>query len=143
MTVTQEHQAPVAETPAVAAELRAENLVRYYGKWRVVNDVTIEVRRGEVVGLLGPNGAGKTTSFYMIVGLLRPNHGRILLEGERHHRRAGVPAGASRARLPGAGAQHLPPPHGARERAGGARDHEADVAASARSAWPSCSRSST
>jgi lipopolysaccharide export system ATP-binding protein len=45
--------------------------VRYYGKWRVVNDVTIDVRRGEVVGLLGPNGAGKTTSFYMIVGLLR------------------------------------------------------------------------
>jgi lipopolysaccharide export system ATP-binding protein len=62
--------------------LVAENLVRYYGRWRVVNDVTIHVRRGEVVGLLGPNGAGKTTSFYMIVGLLRPNGGRILLEGE-------------------------------------------------------------
>jgi lipopolysaccharide export system ATP-binding protein len=55
--------------------------VRYYGKWRVVSDVTIEVRRGEVVGLLGPNGAGKTTSFYMIVGLLRPSSGRIVLEG--------------------------------------------------------------
>ena len=61
--------------------LVAENLVRYYGKWRVVSDVTIQVRKGEVVGLLGPNGAGKTTSFYMIVGLLRPNQGRILLEG--------------------------------------------------------------
>jgi lipopolysaccharide export system ATP-binding protein len=61
--------------------LVAESLVRYYGKWRVVSDVTIEVRRGEVVGLLGPNGAGKTTSFYMIVGLLRPNSGRIGLEG--------------------------------------------------------------
>ena len=59
----------------------AENLVRFYGRWRVVNDVSIEVRRGEVVGLLGPNGAGKTTSFYMIVGLLRPSRGRILLEG--------------------------------------------------------------
>ena len=59
----------------------AENLVRYYGKWRVVNDVSIHVNRGEVVGLLGPNGAGKTTSFYMIVGLLRPSTGRILLEG--------------------------------------------------------------
>jgi len=55
--------------------------VRYYGRWRVVSDVTIHVGRGEVVGLLGPNGAGKTTSFYMIVGLLSPNHGRILLDG--------------------------------------------------------------
>jgi lipopolysaccharide export system ATP-binding protein len=70
--------APVADT---AGALRAEHLVRYYGKWRVVNEVTIEVRRGEVVGLLGPNGAGKTTSFYMIVGLLRPNQGRITMDG--------------------------------------------------------------
>lgn len=67
--------------PAAGAGLVAEHLVRYYGKWRVVSDVTIEVKRGEVVGLLGPNGAGKTTSFYMIVGLLRPNEGRILLDG--------------------------------------------------------------
>jgi len=62
--------------------LAAETLVRYYGKWRVVNGVSIEVHRGEVVGLLGPNGAGKTTCFYMIVGLLRPNEGRILLNGK-------------------------------------------------------------
>jgi lipopolysaccharide export system ATP-binding protein len=61
--------------------LLAESLERYYGKWRVVSDVTIDVRRGEVVGLLGPNGAGKTTSFYMIVGLLRPSRGRIVLAG--------------------------------------------------------------
>ena len=61
--------------------LLAESLERYYGKWRVVSDVTIEVRKGEVVGLLGPNGAGKTTSFYMMVGLLRPSRGRIVLEG--------------------------------------------------------------
>ncbi len=61
--------------------LVARDLERYYGKWRVVSEVSFNVRRGEVVGLLGPNGAGKTTSFYMIVGLLRPNHGRILLEG--------------------------------------------------------------
>ena len=66
--------------PALA-ELRADHLVRYYGKWRVVNDVSILVRRGEVVGLLGPNGAGKTTSFYMIVGLLRPAQGRIVMDG--------------------------------------------------------------
>jgi lipopolysaccharide export system ATP-binding protein len=59
----------------------AEGLVRYYGKWRVVSDVSMEVRRGEVVGLLGPNGAGKTTTFYMVVGLLRPSSGRIRLNG--------------------------------------------------------------
>jgi len=73
--------------PALAPELSreglvAENLVRDYGRFRVVSDVTIGVRRGEVVGLLGPNGAGKTTSFYMIVGLLRPNEGRIWLDGD-------------------------------------------------------------
>ncbi len=62
--------------------LVAENLVRYYGKWQVVSGVTMQVRRGEVVGLLGPNGAGKTTCFYMIVGLLRPKEGKVLLEGE-------------------------------------------------------------
>jgi len=61
--------------------LVAEGLVRYYGKWRVVSDVSLEVRQGEVVGLLGPNGAGKTTTFYMVVGLLRPNQGKIRLNG--------------------------------------------------------------
>jgi lipopolysaccharide export system ATP-binding protein len=60
--------------------LVAEKLERYYGKWRVVSDVSFHVRRGEVVGLLGPNGAGKTTSFYMVVGLLSPSQGRILLD---------------------------------------------------------------
>ena len=62
--------------------LVAEGLVRYYGKWRVVSDVSIHVRRGEVVGLLGPNGAGKTTTFYMVVGLLRPTQGNIRLNGQ-------------------------------------------------------------
>jgi len=74
----------VADAPVPIARgegLVAENLQRFYGKWRVVNDVTIQVRKGEVVGLLGPNGAGKTTSFYMMVGLLKPNQGRILLDG--------------------------------------------------------------
>ncbi len=71
-----------AAAPDIGGDgLVAEHLVRYYGKWRVVSDVTIQVKRGEVVGLLGPNGAGKTTSFYMIVGLLRPAEGRIVLEG--------------------------------------------------------------
>ena len=64
------------------AGLATEGLVRDYGKWRVVSEVSIGVGRGEVVGLLGPNGAGKTTSFYMIVGLLRPDDGQIFLEGQ-------------------------------------------------------------
>jgi lipopolysaccharide export system ATP-binding protein len=68
-----------APTPG---SLRAEGLVRSYGKVEVVRGVTIEVSPGEVVGLLGPNGAGKTTTFYMIVGLLPPHGGRIFL-GER------------------------------------------------------------
>ena len=62
--------------------LEAHGLVRDYGRFRVVNDVSIHVRQGEVVGLLGPNGAGKTTTFYMIVGLLKPTAGIINLDGE-------------------------------------------------------------
>src|SRR5574337_2166528 len=62
--------------------LVARNLVKRYGARTVVGDVSLQVERGETVGLLGPNGAGKTTSFYMIVGLLRPDGGRIFLEGQ-------------------------------------------------------------
>ena len=62
--------------------LVAEGLVRAYGKHRVVDDVGITVEPGEVVGLLGPNGAGKTTTFYLIVGLLKPQKGRIRLGDE-------------------------------------------------------------
>ncbi len=65
-----------------AALLRADRLCKSYGGRRVVNEVSIEVRAGEVVGLLGPNGAGKTTTFYMIVGLTRPNAGSVHLNGE-------------------------------------------------------------
>ena len=61
--------------------LVARDLERYYGNWKVVDRVTIEVQRGEVVGLLGPNGAGKTTTFYLIVGLLRADGGRIEFDG--------------------------------------------------------------
>ena len=60
--------------------LRADSLVKKYKKRRVVKGVSVEVNRGEIVGLLGPNGAGKTTSFYMIVGLIKPNEGRIYLD---------------------------------------------------------------
>jgi lipopolysaccharide export system ATP-binding protein len=62
--------------------LRTENLVKRYGKRTVVNNVSINVRQGEIVGLLGPNGAGKTTSFYMATGLITPNEGRIFLDDE-------------------------------------------------------------
>jgi lipopolysaccharide export system ATP-binding protein len=62
--------------------LRAENLVKKYKTRTVVNDVSVHVNQGEIVGLLGPNGAGKTTSFYMIVGLIKPNEGRIFLDDE-------------------------------------------------------------
>ncbi|CAN5205339.1 LPS export ABC transporter ATP-binding protein [soil metagenome] len=60
--------------------LKAEHLVKKYKKRTVVNDVSVEVAQGEIVGLLGPNGAGKTTSFYMIVGLIKPNEGTIFLD---------------------------------------------------------------
>ena len=62
--------------------LRAEGLVKRYGKRTVVNDVNFDVRQGEIVGLLGPNGAGKTTSFYMTTGLIVPNGGHIYLGDE-------------------------------------------------------------
>jgi len=62
--------------------LTAHGLTKRYGGRAVVNNVDINVRRGEVVGFLGPNGAGKTTTFYMLVGLLRPDAGRVMLAGE-------------------------------------------------------------
>jgi lipopolysaccharide export system ATP-binding protein len=60
--------------------LGAENLVKIYKGRKVVNDISVRVEQGEIVGLLGPNGAGKTTSFYMIVGLIKPNSGRVFLD---------------------------------------------------------------
>ncbi|AMC36471.1 LPS export ABC transporter ATP-binding protein [Janthinobacterium sp. B9-8] len=66
----------------MSSSLRAEQLEKRYGKRTVVRDVTMEISSGEVVGLLGPNGAGKTTSFYMLVGLVAMNGGRITLDGE-------------------------------------------------------------
>ena len=58
----------------------AKNLVKIYNERTVVNDISIEVNKGEVVGLLGPNGAGKTTTFYMVVGLVKANGGHIFLD---------------------------------------------------------------
>jgi len=58
-------------------KIRAENLLKIYGKRRVVNGLSLEINQGEVVGILGPNGAGKTTTFYMIIGLTKPNAGKV------------------------------------------------------------------
>lgn len=62
--------------------IETKNLVKIYGDRSVVNDVSFEINKGEVVCLLGPNGAGKTTTFYMVVGLIKPNKGQVLLNGE-------------------------------------------------------------
>ena len=62
--------------------LEAKNLAKSYKKREVVRDVSLSIRQGEIVGLLGPNGAGKTTCFYMIVGLVRADNGKVLLEGD-------------------------------------------------------------
>ena len=63
-------------------KLRSENIIKIYGDKEVVKGVSVEVNKGEIVGLLGPNGAGKTTSFYMIVGLIRPNSGKVFYDGD-------------------------------------------------------------
>lgn len=68
--------------------LKAENLKKIYGKRTVVKDVSLDVKQGEVVGLLGPNGAGKTTSFYMIVGMIRPNKGKVSINDKNITSRA-------------------------------------------------------
>ena len=62
--------------------LRAENIEKLYGSRKVVKGISLEVKQGEIIGLLGPNGAGKTTSFYMIVGMVKPNEGKIFLDNE-------------------------------------------------------------
>ena len=78
-------QAPAPAAPALVeggSTLSAQGLVKAYRKRRVVADVDVEVSQGEIVGLLGPNGAGKTTTFYMMVGLIAPDGGRVYLDGE-------------------------------------------------------------
>ena len=77
-TAITEPAAPVALDPI----LRTEKLVKIYGGRAVVNGVELQIRPGEVVGVLGPNGAGKTTTFYMVVGLVRPNGGRVIFKDQ-------------------------------------------------------------
>jgi lipopolysaccharide export system ATP-binding protein len=85
LRATGEHRRPAPTPAGTAAEpasvLGAEGLVKIYKGRRVVNDVALRVAQGEIVGLLGPNGAGKTTTFYMLVGLIAPQAGRIRLDG--------------------------------------------------------------
>ncbi|MHB8852107.1 MAG: LPS export ABC transporter ATP-binding protein [Ignavibacteriaceae bacterium] len=64
----------------MATKLKSENLIKIYKKRTVVNSASVEVSKGEIVGLLGPNGAGKTTTFYMIVGMIRPDGGKVYLD---------------------------------------------------------------
>ena len=77
---------PQPTTPEMTASpnpkiiLRSDGLVKRYKKRAVVDEVTIQVKQGEIVGLLGPNGAGKTTTFYMIVGMIRPNAGKVFMD---------------------------------------------------------------
>ncbi len=78
MSTQSPHDAP----PSGISRLEASHLQKSYGSRKVVKDVSLAVRKGEVVGLLGPNGAGKTTSFYMIVGLVRSSAGDILIDGQ-------------------------------------------------------------
>jgi len=71
------------QTDKSPAVLSSKNLVKIYGKRRVVDQVSVNVKQGEIVGLLGPNGAGKTTTFYMITGMIRPNEGSIILNDKK------------------------------------------------------------
>ena len=73
--------APVSEPP-VANGLQVVSIAKSYDKRVVLTDVSVSVGRGEVIGLLGPNGAGKTTCFYSVMGLVKPDSGRIMLDGE-------------------------------------------------------------
>ncbi len=70
----------MTETSEKKREIRTDNLIKIYSKRKVVNEVSISVQQGEIVGLLGPNGAGKTTTFYMIVGMIKPNKGKIYID---------------------------------------------------------------
>ena len=69
--------------------LKAEHLIKKYKSRTVVKDVSVQVEQGEIVGLLGPNGAGKTTSFYMIVGLITPNGGRVFFGDQEKNKKTG------------------------------------------------------
>ena len=122
--------------------LEAHGLVKTFRNRRVVNDVNVSIDRGEVVGLLGPNGAGKTTTFYMVVGLLTPDRGRILLDGRDITdlpMYQPLPAGH---RLPAAGVLGLPQADGRGEPPRDPRDDRPQPPRAAGAARTACSGSS-
>ena len=121
--------AMAAERGEARADLEATGLVKVYGDRTVVNGMDVRCSCGEIVGILGPNGAGKTTTFYMVVGLVKPEAGRVVFRGEPPR----IPARAARARLPRAGAVGLPQALGVGQRDGDPRD-AADVPQGARGA---------
>src|ERR1043166_3560975 len=95
MNMEEQHKHLIQEesTLTSSSTLRSEGLCKRYKKRLVVSNVSVEVRQGEVVGLLGPNGAGKTTTFFMIVGMIKPNEGKVFLDdaeisGEPMYKRA-------------------------------------------------------
>ena len=111
-----------AEKVTRMTKLETREISKTYRGRRVVDDVSVFVQQGEVVGLLGPNGAGKTTSFYMIVGLISPDSGRMLVDDAGHHRSAHVPARAARHQLSAAGGVGLPQADGGGEPDGDPRN---------------------
>jgi len=82
MNQTAQFEAPAASVDRAVRGLDVRSIAKSYDKRAVLHDVSLHVERGEVVGLLGPNGAGKTTSFYSVMGLVRPDSGRIYLDGQ-------------------------------------------------------------
>ena len=85
--------------------LSAENLNKKFKLKEVVKNISFDIKSGEVVGLLGPNGAGKTTAFYMVVGLIEADKGKVILDGKDI---TALPAGAAWAWLSAAGGIHIP-----------------------------------
>lgn len=80
-TLTLENAPPIAEVPVLDG-LSVVSIAKSYDKRAVLTDVSLSVGKGEVIGLLGPNGAGKTTCFYSVMGLVKPDSGRIMLDGQ-------------------------------------------------------------
>mgnify|MGYP002565028660 CR=1 FL=1 len=103
---------PIEEKAATL--LRAEKLVKAFGGRRVVNEVSVEIKKGEIIGLLGPNGAGKSTTFYMIVGRILPDSGCVWL-GDTQLSDQPMYQRARRDRLPAAGGFCIQKPHRAPE----------------------------